>query len=137
MRKRLILLVALSGILGCARSRLPQTDPERQLAGWLEAFNRGEPAALKQFLQVNFPERANDIDQELEFRDQTGGFDLKNVEESSPTRIKAIMKERDGANYARLVLEIETADPHRIRSMNLRVIPRPAEFPPTPRLSEP
>ncbi|HYK89395.1 MAG TPA: serine hydrolase domain-containing protein [Acidobacteriota bacterium] len=136
MKRQLTLLVALWALLGCTQAQKQQTPAERQLAGWLEAFNSGDRAVIKQFLDANFPERAKEIDQELDFRDRTGGFDLKKVEESAPTRITAVMKERDGSNYARLVLELKPEAPHKIRTLNLRVIPRPADFAATPSLSE-
>jgi D-alanyl-D-alanine carboxypeptidase len=68
------------------------------------------------------------IDQEMEFRAQTGGLELIKVEESVPAKLIALVQERDSDQFARLTMEVETTEPHRISAMSLRAIPRPAEF---------
>lgn len=112
-----------------------KTPAAQQFTFWLDAFNSGDRARLQQFLEKNFPARAENVNQALEFRNQTGGFEFKKVEESSATRLAGIVKERDSDQFARFVIEVEPADPHRITRLDLRAIPRPAEFP-LPRMSE-
>ena len=58
----------------------------------------------------------------------TGGFDFKKVEESTPTKLVALVQERASDQFARLTLEVEAAEPHHISSLDLNAIPRPAEF---------
>ena len=69
-----------------------------QCAAWLETFNRGARDNYRDFLQKNFPLRLQELDQELGFRELTGGFDLKKVEESTPTKLVALVQERIGEN---------------------------------------
>ena len=90
---------------------------------------------LLEFLQKNNPSRAAGIDQEFGFRKQTGGFDFKKVEESTPTRLTGIVKERASDQFARFTIEVESAEPHRITQLDLRAIPTPAEFS-MPRMSQ-
>jgi CubicO group peptidase (beta-lactamase class C family) len=71
----------------------------------------------------------------LDFRQQTGGFEFKKAEESAPTRFSCLVKERNSDQFARAVMEVEAAEPHRIAKMDLRAIPRPADFA-LPRMSE-
>src|ERR1700757_4154962 len=78
-----------------AQTPLPQTPAARQLSAVLEVFNRGDRDAFLAFLQKNFPDRAQNIDREMSFRRSTGGFDLKTVEASTPTKLVALVQDRD------------------------------------------
>ncbi len=115
---------------------LPDTPAGRQFGAWLEVFNRGQREELRAYLERNMPKRAAHLDQELGFREMTGGFELKRIETSTPQKVTGIVKERQGTNYARVVMEVESSEPHVVTSFELRVTPRPPEFPGEPRLSE-
>src|SRR6266850_7414625 len=136
MKPRLFFAVFFAAtLLGEAQTKLPGTPAAHQFSAWLEAFNSGDRAVLLQYLQKNNPARAADIDQEFGFRTQTGGFDLKKVEDSAPTRLTGVVKERGSDQFARFTIEVEPAEPHRIKELDLRAIPLPAEFP-MPRMSQ-
>jgi D-alanyl-D-alanine carboxypeptidase len=124
-----LLAILLFAVGACAfQMQFPETPAGRQCAAWLEAFNRGDREAYRDFLQKNFPSRLESLDQGMNFREQTGGFDLRKIEESTLTKIVALVEERASDQFGRLTLEIDSAEPHRIASMDLRAIPRPAEF---------
>jgi D-alanyl-D-alanine carboxypeptidase len=108
--------------------RLPDTPAGRQCAAWLAAFNGADGDDYAAFLRERFPSRAGQLDEELDFRRMTGGFELRKVEESSPTRLVALVQERTSDVFARLTLEVEGAEPHVIESLDVRAIPRPPEF---------
>jgi CubicO group peptidase (beta-lactamase class C family) len=110
------------------------TPPFRQFSAWLEAFNSGDRERIRQFLADNHPTR--NPDGEMAFRAQTGGFELRALEQASPTSATGLVQERDGDTFARFTIVVEPAEPHRITSFRLGVVPRPAEFA-VPRLSEP
>ncbi len=137
MKLKLFAITLLSAsVLGAApQSPFPDTPAARQFSAWLDAFNSGDRATLLQFLQKSNPSRAGEIDQEMGFRRMTGGFDFKKAEESTATRFTGIVKERDSDSFARFVLEVESAEPHHISQLDLRLIPTPAEFA-LPRLSQ-
>jgi len=122
----LLLLVPLSG---AAQTQFPDTPAGRQFAAWMQAFNRGDREAYREFLKTNFPSRAEDLAQEWDFHEQTGGFELKKIEEFTATKVVALVQERGSDQFGRLALEVESAEPHRITHMDVRAIPRPAEFP--------
>jgi len=138
MRIRVLLLAALCGLLAAAPpATIPDTPAGRQFAHWLEVFNGGKRDEIQKYLEQNHPEEAASIDREMDFRRMTGGFDFEKVEESAPAKITGIVKERESGNYARFDMEIQPDPPHHIVNFGLDLIPRPAEFPATPRLREP
>lgn len=107
-----------------------------QLHAWLDAYNSGDRAALLKFYEANDPAAAASIDREMMMRlNMTGGYDLKKVEESTDTRTVAVLKARDLEQYARVTLEVEPNDAHHIRTLDVRAIDRPKEFP-SPRTSD-
>jgi D-alanyl-D-alanine carboxypeptidase len=118
-----------------AQVKLSDTPAAHQLSGWLEAFNSGDKATFLAFLQKNYPARVGDMDREMGFRDQTGGFDLRQAGECEATKCSAILQERGSEQFARIMVEVDPAEPHTIKSIELRAIPRPAEFP-IPRMAE-
>lgn len=132
--KILCLLLFLSA--SCAgQAQLPATPAARQFAAFLKAFNSGDRETYRTFLQENFPSRVKNLDQELGFREMTGGFELRKVEESTPTKLVALVEEHLSDQFARLTLEVQSTAPFQITSMDLRAIQRPAEFP-LPRMNE-
>jgi hypothetical protein len=59
----------------------------------------------------------------------------KQAGDCADTRCSAILKERDSDQFARIVVDIDPAEPHAIKGIELRAIPRPAEFS-IPRMTE-
>jgi D-alanyl-D-alanine carboxypeptidase len=132
----LLLLVSLTCFGQTAsQTQLPDTPAAHQFSAWLEAFNRGDRQAYSAFLQKNFPSRAARLDQHLSFRERTGGFDLRKVQESTPTKLAVLVQERVSDQFARLTLEVDAAEPHNILSMEVTTAERPTDFP-VPHLSE-
>jgi len=129
--QRLAITLLTASLLGATpQSQFPDTPAAHQFAAWLEAFNSGDRAKLLEFLQKNNPSRAGDIDGELGFRRMTGGFEFQKVEQSTASKLTGIVKERDSDTFARFSLEVEAAEPHRIKELDLRQIPVPPGFAP-------
>ena len=124
-----VLLLLCLSVPCFGQVKVPDTPAGRKLSAWLEVFNRGDRAAFQEFLEQNYPSRRQDADQVMAFREMTGGFDLKNVEPSTPDTQLALLQERNSDQFARLTLEVESAEPHKIVSIGLMAIPRPPEFP--------
>jgi D-alanyl-D-alanine carboxypeptidase len=121
-------LLILVTLICAAQTQIPDTPAARQCAAWLESFNLGDREAFKNFLERNYPSGVERLDRDMQFRQMTGGFDFKKTEESSPTKLVALVQERRSDQFGRLTLEVEAGDPHRITSLELRAIPRPADF---------
>jgi len=136
MKIRSLVAATVCGLLAATGATIPDTPAGQQFAHWLEVFNAGKREEIQKFLEQNRPEAAQRLDQEIGFRQMTGGFDLKKIEESTPEKITGIVKERDSDNYARFVMQVAPGPPHQITSFGLQLIPRPAEFQAASRLSE-
>jgi len=112
----------------------PDTPAGRTLAAWLEAFNSGDRAKMAAFLEVHAPKRQ--VEDELEFREETGGFDLVRVIKSEPTALTALVRARETDNFAELTLHVRPEPPHGLARLGLKRTPSPADVPAPPRLSE-
>jgi D-alanyl-D-alanine carboxypeptidase len=121
-----VFLAASRVLVAQAPSAVPAA--EQQARAWLAAFNTGDKETMKAFLEKNRPSDVEHLDGLLGFRERTGGFEVEKTEESSATRYAVLVKEKDSDQFARLVLEVEPGEAHRISKLELRAIPRPAEF---------
>jgi D-alanyl-D-alanine carboxypeptidase len=118
-----------------AASDIPKTAPGEQFSAWLSAFNSGDKAELEKF-RGNFDKpEDHKVEGMLGFRQQTGGFDVRKIEDSTGTQLTALIQERDSDQFARLKIEVEAAAPNRITHLDMLAIERPAEFT-LPRLSQ-
>jgi D-alanyl-D-alanine carboxypeptidase len=128
-----LLLVSAGAIPARAQTtgpaaQFPNTPAGQQLSQLLAAFNSGDRETMKKYLEVNFPGRLNNLDQDVGFRRETGGFDLKKVEDSQPLRLVSIWKEKNSDQYARATLQVEAAPPYRVADFDLRAIATPPEL---------
>lgn len=132
-----LLLVSFVFIVSAcqAQTQFPNTPAANQAKAWLDVFNAGDAAKYKEFVRNNFPAREQRADQDAGFREMTGGFELKKIEESTPTKLVALVQERLSDQIARMTVEVEAAQPHAITRLSLSAIPRPADFA-LPHLSE-
>src|SRR2546423_14547147 len=102
----LVLLIQCASVRCFAQVTVPDTPAGHKLTAWLEAFNRGDRAAYKQFLEQNYPSGVQRADQAMAFREMTGGFELKKIEPSTPDTQFALLQERNSDQFARLTLEV-------------------------------
>jgi len=55
-------------------------------------------------------------------RERTGGYDLKKIEEETPTKVTVLLQERASDRFVRLTLEVETAQTHRILRIEVNLL---------------
>src|SRR5271157_1473291 len=132
---RLIALLLFVSVASAQQVQLPDTPAARQCAAWLKLFDGNDREAYGAFLQKSIPSRAGHLDQEWDFRERTGGFELKKIEDSTPATLVALLKERGSDQFARLTVQVDAAEPHAVIRFELRAVPTPADFP-QPHLSE-
>lgn len=129
-RATLLLVVILLIVPACqAQTQFPDTPAAKQAKAWLDTFNAGDVDKYKEFVRNNFPASMQQrADRDAQFREMTGGFELKKIEESTPTKIVALVQERVADQFARMTIEVEAAAPHTFTRLSLNAIPRPADF---------
>ena len=93
---------------------MPKTPAGEQFSAWLAALNSGDRAQMEEILG-HFKDRGDrEVNGMMGFRQQTGGFDLKKIEESAPLRVSGLMQERDSDQFARFTMDVEAEAPHKI-----------------------
>jgi D-alanyl-D-alanine carboxypeptidase len=125
---QVVCLVVSMTVFSIAQGPSNQTPASRQLAGWLAAYDGADWDAYLTFLKTNFVTPPGRGYQDPALRDSTGGYDLEKIERETPTEVTALVQERAADSFARLVLEVEPGEPHRILKLNTNLIERPAEF---------
>jgi D-alanyl-D-alanine carboxypeptidase len=129
IRAALLLVAFLFIVPACkAQIQFPDTPASKQAKAWLDAFNAGDADKYKEFLRNNFPTGLQRADGYAGFRENTGGFELKKVEESTPTKVVALVQERISDQFARMTVEVGAAEPYTMTRLSLNAIPRPADF---------
>jgi CubicO group peptidase (beta-lactamase class C family) len=121
-------LVFFMSVFSGAQGPATETPAGRQLAGWLAAYDSTSWDAYRKFLQTNFVTPPGGGFQDPSLRDRTGGYDLKKIELENSTQVTALVQERAGDGFARLTLEVEPVEPHRILKLDVNLAERPAEF---------
>src|SRR5216684_3856730 len=95
MRKPALLLTFGILFAGTLSAQVPDTPAGRQFSLWLKARDSGDRATIQEFVEKNMP--WGRVDQELAMGKQSGGYDLKKVEESTDTRLVVLARERGPA----------------------------------------
>jgi hypothetical protein len=100
---------------------IPDTPAGRTYKAWLEAFNSGDRAQLDAYLHKYDPGKS--LDNEMQFRGMTGGFDLLQIVKSEPLHLEFLVKERLSETTGFGKLEVKDGDPAQVASFGLRAIP--------------
>jgi CubicO group peptidase (beta-lactamase class C family) len=140
MKHRSYPLLAVAILLFIAPARLaqtqfPDTPAGNQTKAWMDAFNAGDLEKYREFYRKNFPARVERAAGAMQLRQENGGFELKKIEESTPTKIVALLQERLSDRFVRISVEVEAGERHQMTRLDLQGTPRPAEFA-LPNLSE-
>ena len=109
-------------------AEIPKTPAGEQFSSWLAAFNSGDRAEFEKFRSHFDKPEEHKVEGMLGFRQQTGGFDLRKIEESSATKLTGLVQERDSDQFARFTMEVEAAAPYHVTHLDIRAIGRPVEF---------
>lgn len=133
--KTKILVVLLFAVLAAAQTNNPPSAGQttdspaaKQLDAWLTAFNSGDQAVMVKYEQDYYQDAVQRIDRLMAMRGQTGGFDLRKREDSTPTTATVLVQEHDTDDFIRMVMEVEPDPPHRVKKLTLTFVARPPEF---------
>lgn len=110
-----------AGTAGVAAAvAIPNTTAGTALRAWLDAFNSADTARLAIYARQFEPDLA--VGDEINFYQQTGGFELLTIERSEPSHIEFTVRERKSPMVGYGVIDMSAADPARIGSRNLQAI---------------
>jgi CubicO group peptidase (beta-lactamase class C family) len=121
----------------------PDTPAGRRLVEWLAAFNTGDLAMMKAFVESSYDPDAlkeRGVDDRLEamgfvFQD-TQGLTFEKVDSATDTEIKAVATIQDSDDRVVLTLKVAPQPPHGIISVGLERKRGPASNAPAPKLSD-
>jgi len=99
---------------------IPKTPAGEALRAWLDAFNSADTARLSAYYRRFQPEIT--ADDEIGFRDQTGGFDLLTIERSEPRHLEFTVRERKSPMTGYGVLDVSSAEPVRVTTRRLQAM---------------
>ncbi len=108
--------------------------PFKALSAYLDALASGDRARIQQFIEARYP--SMNVNGQVNFAQNTGGFDLRSIDRATPTSVVGLVQERNSDQFARYVVVVDSTNPTKIVQLGLAAIPRPAAFP-VARLSEP
>jgi len=83
----------------------PDTPAGQVAQKRLKAFNAGDVAALEAFKKAHEPEM--NVQQELAFRQMTGGFEVLRVDGNGPDEVTVILREQDGDRVGSMGLRLD------------------------------
>lgn len=119
MKRRTTLSGVILGLFGAAVVALAGApSPARvQMDGFLAAFNTGDRAKIEAFGHDHMPPdfmRPAVIDDTMKMFEQTGGFDVVKVDESSPHALEGQVRERKTSSVQKLQVQVNPTEPSRI-----------------------
>jgi len=104
-----------------AQPAIPDTPAGHTFKAWLEAFNSGDRAQLDAYFHKYDPSKS--VDEAMQFRGTTGGFDVLQIVKSEPLRLEFLVKERRSDTTGIGKFEVKDGDPAQVASFGLRAIP--------------
>jgi hypothetical protein len=100
---------------------LPNTPAGRTFKAWLEAFNSGNRTLVDAYRLKYEPSKS--VEDEMQFRGMTGGFDLLEIVKSEKLRLVVLLKERHSETKAVGKLDVKDGEPAEVMSFELQAIP--------------
>jgi D-alanyl-D-alanine carboxypeptidase len=119
-----LLLLFLMCLPAFSQPEIPNTAAGRAFSDWLTSFNSADAGQIASFKQKY--SRKGEVAETLQFREYTGGFELLQLERSTPNNLLALMREIGSERG--MYLDLTTKGDG--RGDNLIMDIRPAMLPP-------
>ncbi|HET9209041.1 MAG TPA: hypothetical protein VFR03_01510, partial [Thermoanaerobaculia bacterium] len=131
-----LLAIVLLAAPAAGQPEIPQTPAGKVFAAWLTSFNSADAAQLRAF-DAAYPRQGPTppVEDRLQFREMTGGFNLVRIEKSEPQALTVLLREKGSDTIARLELTVSADDPPKILKSALNATPPPPDLA-VPRMSE-
>jgi D-alanyl-D-alanine carboxypeptidase len=107
--------------------------PYRRFSAWLEAFNSGDQYRISGFLHSHWPYRT--MDQEMAVWEQSGGFELRALQQASETSLSGFLEARDTEDFTWFSMLLAPDGANAIMMLDRRSVTRPPGFE-APRMSD-
>jgi D-alanyl-D-alanine carboxypeptidase len=125
---RLALLALLLPSAAMAQPTIPSTPAGEVFGEWLASFNAADAERIARFQETY--ERETPVADVLDWRRETGGYELVTLEAPSPTSLTATLREVElPDSRIRFQMTVEPGSPARISALDVEQLP-------TPRLDE-
>ena len=124
--KKIQTLVVLIVVLATSLPALADTTARKVLESWIDAFNSGDPARYAAFDTAHSPPRPLASSGGLRFN--TGGFTVLRWEKEEPTSAVALVQEKNSDTVGRATLALADAQGGKVSSLDVRIVPRPADL---------
>jgi len=98
----------------------PNTPAGLTMRAWLDAFNRGDRDSIQTYLSKYEPTK--DLDGQIAFRQQTGGFELLSIDKSERLHIEFRVREKNSTTIALGKIDVK-GDPAVVVRFSLLAIP--------------
>src|SRR5580704_5883666 len=99
----------------------PETPAGRTFKAWSEAFNSGDRELVGAYCRKY--ESSKSVEDEMQFRGMTGGFDLLEIVKSEKLHLEILVKERHSETRAIGKLDVKDGEPAEVTSFELQAIP--------------
>ena len=104
-----------------AAPTIPETPAGRTFKAWSEAFNSGDRELVGAYCRTYEPSKS--VEDEMQFRGMTGGFDLLEIVKSEKLHLEILVKERHSETRAIGKLDVKDGEPAEVTSFELQAIP--------------
>src|SRR5215472_3409497 len=122
MLSRIALFLALGSVSAWPQAAaVPDTPAGHALQAWLDVFNSGDRQRVQAYVTKYNP--TDTVEEMLDFREHTGGFDLQGVDKSEQLEIKFHVKEKASPTVAVGTIKMKDADSGVIASFQMQAIP--------------
>jgi retinol-binding protein 3 len=120
------LLVLVVTAYALADVSIPDTPAGQTLKAFFDAFNSGDHDRIVAYVKEYDPE--NNVDGLTSFSNQTGGFTLVSIKQSTPEKLTFMVHGRGDNVDAYGVLQLANAAPPRVKRISIRAIPPGAKL---------
>jgi hypothetical protein len=121
MRSRFYCLFLLSLVPALAQPTIPDTPAGHVFSAWLDAFNSGDETRIAAFYSRYQPSQS--VEGMVNFRANTGGFDLIAIDKSEPEHLQVRVKEHNRGLIAIGKLDVKPGNPPQIERFSILAIP--------------
>jgi hypothetical protein len=115
------LLLILTAAPAGAQVAIPDSPAGHTFQAWLEAFNSGDRDRIEACCRKYEPDKP--AENEISFRNLTGGFELVRIAGSERLHLEIVVKERNSGNTAVGAFDVKDADPAVETGFMLRLLP--------------